>query len=139
MTFTLARPQITPNVDLLWKTLAQVEEQPDLWRQTAFAVALAQLFPGRCGTAHCFGGWAIILHGNTLNADNPGIVTPLPGDHIDPAVTWDLVGGRTVMDTWAYAQHILGLTADQAGDLFNIRNTLDDLRRIVAELCGEAS
>jgi len=140
MTFTITKPpRPVPNVALLKRTLAQIETDPEHWHQHVYAVDLARIGRAECGTAYCYAGRAIILHGNTIDPDNPDIVTPLATDEIDPALTWVLADGRTVMDTGDYAAAILGLTRHQGHRLFSWRNNREDLRHVVAELCGEAA
>lgn len=46
-----------PNVDLLRKTMDQIREHPELHDQDWFVSY------NDCGTAHCFGGWALALTG----------------------------------------------------------------------------
>lgn len=121
---------MTVNIDLLKRALAQVEEHPDQWQQAHWATPPAP----ECGTAHCIGGWAVVLHGVEIDPDEPCYVMPLPADEPDPGLTYN--DGE--MDTWDYARWLLGLEEWQANDLFASINTLADLRRIVADLCGEA-
>lgn len=37
--------------------LAQIDAEPELWEQRAWSIETT------CGTAHCFGGWAVVLAG----------------------------------------------------------------------------
>jgi hypothetical protein len=83
-----------------------------------------------CGTAFCFAGWTAVLDG----------VQPL----------WERVVLSNGEQVWActdirhgngqcdpvelHAQDSLGLTGEQADNLFFADNTIDDLRRIVQEI-----
>lgn len=113
------------NVPLLKETLAYIEAHPEEWDQSKW----------RCGTGACFAGHAAILHGakwRNLAPDDMRIIAP----------------GGEVRYVDSYAREALGLKAevyvDHDGDtefgveLFDGHNTLDDLRRIVGELCAQA-
>ena len=127
---------LTPNVPLLRRTLAHIETKPDTWEQSSWR---SQCHAG-CGTAYCFAGWAVVLHGGKFAVGDAGELadTVVPAG-ADPA---DRDQWRFVAD---YAAEILGIPGDECGDwmdlpeLFESHNDLEDLRRIVAELCGEAS
>lgn len=111
---------MTVNVDLLQRTLAHIEAHPEEWNQGTW----------RCGTAACFAGHAAILAGAQWAEpdyetapwlDNEKVITP-SGER------------REVFD---YAPEVLGL-AHHSHPLFNASNDLEDLRRIVGELCDGA-
>lgn len=40
--------------------LAQIDAEPELWEQRSWSIETA------CGTAYCFGGWAVVLAGGTV-------------------------------------------------------------------------
>ncbi len=132
-----------PNVELLRKTLAHIEAHPQTWFQATWAELIEGAAENECGTAFCFGGWAAVLHGATITVDDAPdgvadvLVTPPPGEpanRYDPAADhWDEI------DIHAYARGVLGLTYEQGVKLFDGFNTLDDLRRIVSELCEGGS
>lgn len=129
----------TPNVDLLRRTLTVIEADPANWNQLAWVVDRAAINPAECGTAYCFGGHAVLLHGNKLCLTDSGVVHPLLGDDVDPDDTWTDEDGRKAMETWDYARTILGLSGAQANALFHMHNELDDLRRIVSDICEETT
>ncbi|GAA2092512.1 hypothetical protein [Actinomadura alba] len=122
---------LTPNVPLLKATFAHVLKNMTAWNQAHWS--------NECGTAHCFAGWAIVLHGTPflpLPKDRVSqlFVVPPPNEPLDGMVA-PLVLGKRVVAAPVYAQHILRLTNRQADDLFFALNTIDDLRRGVQELC----
>lgn len=53
----MSRP--TPNAELAYRTLDQIDASPEHWRQSSWV----------CGTSYCFGGWAVVLSGGQLNED----------------------------------------------------------------------
>lgn len=114
------------NVPLLKTTLAYIEAHPEEWDQSEW----------RCGTGACFAGHAAILHGakwRGRNATDMHVISP---------------DGATYMVD-SYAREALGLELRPYTDpndkvcyygieLFRAGNSLDDLRRIVGELCAQA-
>lgn len=116
----------TPNVALLKQTLAYIEAHPEEWNQEVY----------HCRSAACFAGHAATLDGGEWMHAN--------GEYLfarndDPAYYTRMhEGGRAV---WVFdrARRILGLTLDQALDLFCEENRLDDLRTQVAALAGGGS
>lgn len=120
-----------PNVALLRQTMAHIEANLDRWHQGEYRIDLAVIDPECCGTAFCFAGWSAELSGakwahaaNDLQK-NDLIETP------DFYITAEL-----------YAAELLGIEYTRTGEgdipLFDPDNTLDDLRRIVDELCAGA-
>jgi hypothetical protein len=114
--------ETTPNVPLLRKTLEHIEAHPEEWYQNTW----------RCRTAMCFAGMACHLDGGEWHANphSPWLAQRAgePEDYAPPG--WVHAETR--------AKRILGLHPSYAEVLFHYRNTLDDLRRIVGELCGES-
>lgn len=123
-------PAPTPNVPLLKQTLAHIEAHPTAWNQDAWCEETD------CGTAYCFAGHAIVLHGAHFAVDQDG----------DALGEWVAPPGRDPADkdlwvpTAAYAAKLLGLRMPYGvlPPLFQASNTLDDLRRMVDEICQEA-
>lgn len=131
------------NRDLLLKTLDHIETleafrqegiATDQWRQTRWLANAMQWrvvgaqrkdTEATCGTAACFAGWACLLNGDQVLGD----LDASPGAH-----SWvrDEGGRRRRVD--ARARRLLGLTDDEAHELFEACNTLDDIRNIVREL-----
>ena len=107
------------NKEALRETLAAVKANPDHWHQLQWITQR----PG-CGTAYCFAGWRAALDGYTEESRRWCCA-------VDPTT------GRSVSIP-DYAEECLGLTSEQADELFHPFNTLADLERIVAELCEDA-
>lgn len=110
----------TVNSDLLRRTIEHVEAHPDEWDQAHWAGDGAD-----CGTTCCLAGWACRLSGLRIDWDRQD----------GNGQAWWLTDGRLISTT---AQQLLGLTDTQAMELFYEGNDLDDLRRLVALLAGEA-
>lgn len=106
-----------PNTDLLHRTLAAIEANPDDWNQGDWR----KCFAGKA--AELAGGQWVDATGNELVLERE-----------DPDWCRDL--GETFSGTRAY--RVLGLRDADEGTrgLFVSTNTLDDLRRIVGELTG---
>jgi hypothetical protein len=117
--------ELAPNVPLLQKTLHHIEANPWEWDQDVF----------RCGTAMCFAGTACHLDGGIwLEGDEESLA---PREDDNPADVGLANFGVDGIHASIRAQRILGLNSGQAMRLFAAGNTLNDLRRIVGELCGE--
>lgn len=121
---------MTINVPLLRKTLEHIEAHPEEWNQSAWA----------CGTAGCFAWHAAMLDGagNPPDPFNQEYVPAEPGD--DPDQLVEIASTQTV-HVADRATRVLGLDSrvvESSGGLFRYDNTLDDLRRIVADLTAEA-
>lgn len=114
---------MTPNAELAYRVLDQIDAHPESWNQGTWD----------CGTAACFAGWAVRLSG--------GKVDPL-GDSLDPSVTEgpDEIVGLAVD---VAAERLLrsdcrsaATDAEDAGDLFGAFNTREDLGQLVARIFG---
>lgn len=107
------------NIELLDQTMAHIEAHPREWHQRHW----------RCGTGMCFAGHAATLAG--------GQWVTGPDDFMSEYLAGDSVGDVE----WApvRAARLLGLDEDQSDYLFAGSNTIEDLRRIVAELKAEAA
>lgn len=121
-----------PNADLLKRTLAHIEAHPEQWfqgnwrgpRNLLGSEHWRQAEAGEgCGTAFCFAGWA---------AELSGVTWVYPPDHRLSYTV--LTPGEEEIAVDLYARLLLDLDFYEAADLFASDNTLDDLRRIVAEL-----
>lgn len=119
---------VTPNVELLRETLAQIEAHPDEFDPDRFRTPRG---------AMCFGARACVLDGGVWVVDD----TASPHAHLlrarpeDPEESVQQMGYDRVISVYARARRILGLTEHQAAELFAGGNTVADLRRIVAEIC----
>jgi hypothetical protein len=107
---------MTINTELLLRTLEQIERHPELWNQRDW----------RCGTSHCFGGWAVTLAGGEWIDDLH--LKPEDEQYIPD---WPAPDG---VPAEIRAIRLLGLSVDQAIDLFDQDNTLEDLRLQVKRL-----
>jgi hypothetical protein len=107
---------MTINTELLLRTLEQIERHPELWNQRDWC----------CGTSHCFEGWAVTLAGGEWIDDQH--LKPEEEQYIPdwPAPDGILADMR--------AMEVLGVSLDQAIDLFDQDNTLEDLRLQVKQL-----
>lgn len=113
------------NVELLDRTLAQIESDPSHWEQRAY----------RCESGLCFAGWAAVLAGAKWAEPDVAWSSLVVAEEADPE-RWirDHEGVGLVIHVHERAQRVLGIDDVDAEELFAGRNTLDDLRRIVAEL-----
>lgn len=109
-----------PNAPLLLQTLHHIENHPEELDQTRW----------HCGTTACYAGHAAILDGGEWH---PQMSIAMVARDDDPPEF--LPGGRIPVSV--RARHILGLTGEQAGWLFDGANTLDDLRGYVYRFVGD--
>ncbi|WP_119728368.1 hypothetical protein [Thermomonospora amylolytica] len=123
-----------PNVSLLRLVLTHIEMHPHQWNQRDWRTL------SECGTAYCFAGWTVVLSGGKFAVNpysNQICQTRVVPAGVDPT---DVTKWQHVAE---YAADLLGITPPIRGDavihpLFLAINTLDDLRRVVAELCEAA-
>lgn len=115
---------MTVNVPLLRKTLEHVESHPEEWTQDIWL----------CRTSACFAGHAVLIDGGKWGeTENSVFVRAEPED--DPAdVRTPIAGEGPMVTVPERARRILGIGYTDSRRLFDSDNTLDDLRRIVAEL-----
>ena len=106
------------NVNLLRTTLALIKINPEHHSQENW----------RCETGMCFAGWAGIIGGaEWANPDDPD----------DATVVFINDDGKQVFEHVSdYAKHALGLDWDDADRLFESSNSIDDLERMVDNLCN---
>jgi hypothetical protein len=89
-----------------------------------------------CGTTHCFAGFAEISAARVpITIEVQGLSDDLP---YCLAGIWSAEDrqGWPLTNASKRARHYLGLTYDQAEDLFYICRTLDDLERKVEDICN---
>jgi hypothetical protein len=140
----LIRPR--PNLPLIRKVLAQIDDEPDSWTQGTYGAhwdspsgldlietdnrkAASEM---SCGTAYCFAGHAALMTGwHPEHFDHTG----------DASMTWIRENDHTVaFPIEAIARRELGLTPEEGADLFAAENTRADLERIcqrIAVVAGE--
>lgn len=104
------------NIPLLVEVMAHIRLYPELHNQTWF------FSETDCGTASCFGGWALTLSGHF----------PLQERECFGASVCTPEGHRRA--SWSAAQAVLGLTAAEAMVLFAPGNTRAMLDRMVEDL-----
>lgn len=112
--------EIKPNAELAYRVLDHIDADPDSWNQRRWA----------CGSAACFGGWAIQLGaGATIEYLHSAEVTSGPAEMIGMAAE-------------EAANKVLGLDSGWVGDvdtsewLYDPDHTREDLGRLVAEIFG---
>jgi hypothetical protein len=98
------------NVPLLCKVLEHIENHPEEWDQKNWKTETA------CGTAYCFAGHALVMMGHEILENKYYAPVDEHGTLVDVA-----------------AARELGLTTNQARDLFSPVNSLARLRELVAE------
>lgn len=124
------------NVKLLDATMAEVRKAArrktgQVWDQNHWRAPLGDS-TGECGTAMCFAGWAAQLDGGrwlswreewawlrARKGETPEVVTP---------------DGQPLVHVRERAERRLGLTEQEASELFSVRNTLSDLSRLVRDI-----
>lgn len=118
-----------PNIELLRRTLDHIKANPQEWDQHVYR----EIKPD-CGTAMCFAGWTAELAGGKWK-DTDGylsdILEAVPEDYVK-----DVHEG--LVDAHARAQRLLGLTDEEAEDLFHPSNNLAYIEQAVNELCVKA-
>lgn len=113
-----ATPARTINALLLRQTLAHIETHPDEWNQRTYSACFAN------HAARLAGGQAVDKAGMLLGAEKGELY----------AVARD---GSHVVPVYDRAENVLGLTSEQALDLFTGANDLDSVRRLVTELIAQ--
>ena len=104
------------NVQLLKDTLGFIEQNTDAWDQTSFRQCFA------AHAAQLAGAQFLVEYGRYLDENYWQVTAPTFGH---------------TMPVWEYAEKALGLTRDEADDLFRGGNQLEDLQDIVAALIDE--
>lgn len=102
-------------VERLRLTLARIESHPDNWNQE----------DEHCGTSHCFAGHAELLA--------RGLPPDMSELGLYQSIGFDRRSARVVCEQWC------GLSDDEIKRLYRTTNTLEDLRRIVAEIAESHS
>lgn len=116
---------MTPNDELLARTLRHIIENPREWDQESWAHRWEdedKLGRDVCGTAYCFAGTAVVLTGHPILWE---------GDH---AFSDLVVDGDGVEEVPGVARRELGLSADDAEWLFHPENSLTNLCDIVRQI-----
>lgn len=135
----------TPNVALLRQTLEHVKTNEGDWIQNQWITPADEREDPSCGTAYCFAGWAVALSGYKIERTGNVRTNQLPPEMVDHLDAEDRVfpsgyAGGPVAECGSVAAVLLGIRHfDGRGGchLFCGHNDLDDLERMVAELCAE--
>lgn len=112
------------NRPLLLRTVAHIRENPDTWNQALYRAE------DRGHMIGCFATWACQLAGGIWY----GLIC-LEAEPADEPRHVYRSGGVGVIDVELRARRVLGLSHDQAADLFNPSNNLAYLEQAVRELC----
>lgn len=106
---------MTINVELLERVKTHILEEPRRLLMQGWMLASKE---APCGTVGCIAGWSLALEKGVKIADERGLVYR---------------NGRRVADPHGAGMKVLGLTEDQADDLFYVVNWPNDMsRRYVA-------
>jgi hypothetical protein len=103
---------MTVNKELLKSTLKLIEENVEHWSQPAW----------HCGTSHCFAGFV------ELQIKGLPLDTPAGHEELEPE------DPESEGETETIAVEALGIEPEQADELFDPGNSLEDLRKIVSHL-----
>jgi hypothetical protein len=117
-------------MDLLALVMETIEDNPEHWKQNSWAFAghsaVMDLNYPPCGTSGCAAGWATMLCGVKLRSD-----FALLGD---PYHLRRTIAGYSVASE---AADLMGLTSQEADELFDGGNSLADLRRIASVIAAK--
>jgi hypothetical protein len=105
------------NTITLRATLDRIERDPESWDQSYYGVYVGER------VRYCYAGHAAILAG-----DPPSV------SRITPELSVFTVSGRFI---WHVAREYLDLTWEQMYGISRPYNSLDDVRRLVAEFIAE--
>jgi hypothetical protein len=116
----------TPNLPLLRRVLDHIDAYPELWKQRRWR------HETQCGTAYCFAGWAAQLDGaEWLDSCRLKTRADDPAEHVYRASHAGVIVQRR-------AQRVLGLTYEEADELFDEDNARADVQRIAERVAARA-
>jgi hypothetical protein len=136
----------TINVPLAERILGQILAAPARWTQDDWLsrpYAVDQQAPTdtveNCQTSGCFAGWAVVLSGYKTGSGGAGDVHDIPARVRDAwEIGWERGPAEGVVPIGLPVRDVaaveLGLTSDQAGELFAAGNSLRDLYERLARL-----
>jgi hypothetical protein len=116
-------------LDLLDAVIAQIEAHPETWNQDEW----------RCESGMCVAGWVAEMAGGQWLTSDPGAMGSAPSVHFlrrwaliatpeDDTEFVRVIDGTGVIQAGNRASRLLGLTQDQADDLFSEENDLQDIK-----------
>ena len=121
------------NIELLDKIIAKIEAEPESWNQGRWAIGSGEnafrddnghLQPGpECNTAFCVAGHVAVETGAKFNWMRYGVRIEIEAHHV--------VGENGHLQSIDnYAKEKLGLTQSEADDLFDLYNSLDQIKEM---------
>lgn len=120
-----------PNTQLAYRVLDLIEAHPEHWNQRRW----------HCGTSHCFAGFVecLVLGANPFNSWSAELTRSEVKENFKKQ--WE--GTRLSQFSQFYlditnevAIKELGIDKGQASQLFDAKNTLEDLHQLVSEIFG---
>ncbi len=127
-----------PNTEALVDTFEYILTHPKEWDQSSW----------RCGTTYCFAGNAAVnIFGVVLDRNNDIVLTPESAELLNNTEVNDFMRAfyglahrswqeGDLLHVGDFAEVALGLTVEQADELFHGENTLFDLRQIIEQITG---
>jgi hypothetical protein len=116
----------TTNPQLVRAGLTRVETHLDEWDQGTWAART------ECGTKYCYAGHVLLEVGAQINVEDGTVrVDSLPEQYRDRF-------GREFVEVSLAAKTVLQVDDVTADRLFHGSNSLDELRELVGEICGDA-
>lgn len=116
---------MTWNSKLAHQVLETIEAHPETWKQDVWT----------CGTAHCFAGHAALIANGPFQVEENPSYDP---DYDQPHEQYRANRNGETIDIGDEARAALWLSGRMSSySLFSGENTLNDLKRVVAELDEE--
>lgn len=117
-----------PNAELAYRVLDHIDAHPTEWDQATW----------KCGSSHCFGGWAVVLSGATVDYSNDELVVVAgPDELLDLEIEDAARQALGVTPVGAYVENFNGPGRHRdPGWLFGASNTRAELGRMVEAIFG---
>jgi hypothetical protein len=113
-----------PNMPLLRRILHQIDEHPETYEQSVYAS------DSPCGTSYCVAGHAAVMSGAKPYWQRLDPLSTEPYFRADETEDGEMI--RVV------AQQALGLTDDEACQLFDSENCREDVELVAYRIAGRA-